>query len=312
MSERLCTTIPEPQKGQRLDAALVTCFPQYSRSQLSSWLKAHCITVDGLSPLPKVKVKGGEQIILAVPTEPVLENAPESISLNIVHEDDAIMVINKPSGLIVHPGAGHPSGTLLNALLHHDSKLACLPRSGIVHRLDKDTTGLMVVAKTFAAQTSLVSQLQARTVSRIYEAITKGVVRQGGLVDNPIGRHPTQRQKMAVRTGPCGKPARTHYKVLQRFEKFSHIQLRLETGRTHQIRVHMASIQHTIVGDTTYGWRPQGQAINLDRQALHAKELSLVHPETGKIISWTSELPDDLKALLTTLRTAQNETLDKS
>lgn len=310
MSERLCTTIPVLQKGQRLDTALVTCFPQFSRSQLSNWLKAHCITVDGDSPLPKSKVKGGEAVILNVPDQPILENAPESIALDIVYEDDAILVINKPKGLIVHPGAGHASGTLLNALLHHDPNLACLPRSGIVHRLDKDTTGLMVVAKTYAAQTSLVSQLQARTVSRIYEAIAKGVVRQSGMVDKPIGRHPTQRQKMAIRTGANGKEAKTHFKVLKRFKKYTHLELRLETGRTHQIRVHMASLQHPLVGDITYGWRPQGQQIDLDRQALHARTLSLCHPTSNEMLSWSVALPDDIKGLLDTLKAEQDESLD--
>ncbi|MFO1258626.1 MAG: 23S rRNA pseudouridine(1911/1915/1917) synthase RluD [Gammaproteobacteria bacterium] len=310
MSERLCTTIPVLQKGQRLDTALVTCFPQFSRSQLSNWLKAHCITVDGDSPLPKSKVKGGEAVILNVPDQPILENAPESIGLDIVYEDDAILVINKPKGLIVHPGAGHPSGTLLNALLNHDPNLACLPRSGIVHRLDKDTTGLMVVAKTHAAQTSLVSQLQARTVSRIYEAIAKGVVRQSGVVDQPIGRHPTHRQKMAIRTGTNGKVARTHFKVLKRFKKYTHVELRLETGRTHQIRVHMASLQHPLVGDITYGWRSQGQSIDLDRQALHARTLSLCHPVSNEILSWSVALPEDIKGLLNTLQAEQDESLD--
>lgn len=310
MSERFCTTIPVLQKGQRLDTALVTCFPQFSRSQLSNWLKAHCITVDGHSPLPKNKVKGGEAVVLNVPQQPILENAPESIALDIVYEDEAILVINKPKGLIVHPGAGHASGTLLNALLHHDSNLACLPRSGIVHRLDKDTTGLMVVAKTYAAQTSLVSQLQARTMSRIYEAIAKGVVRQSGTIDQPIGRHPTQRQKMAIRTGPNGKVAKTHYKVIQRFQKYTHLELRLETGRTHQIRVHMASLQHPLVGDITYGWRSQGQTVDLDRQALHARTLSLCHPESNEIVTWSSDLPDDFKALLNTLRANEDGTLD--
>lgn len=303
MSERFSTIIPAGHKGQRVDTALVACFPQFSRSQLSGWLKANYITINGASPLPKTKVKGNEQVELTVPSEPILVDAPEAIDLNIVYEDAAIIVINKPAGLIVHPGAGNPTGTVLNALLAHDASLAKLPRCGIVHRLDKDTTGLMVIAKTYEAQTSLVNQLQARSVSRIYEAVVKGVVRSSDVIDQPIGRHPVDRKRMAVRTGEQGKPAKTHYSIIQRYQHFTHVRIKLETGRTHQIRVHMASLQHPLVGDKTYGWRPQGQYVDFPRQALHAKALKLIHPSTEEEMGWQTDLPDDMNTLIEELNT---------
>ena len=304
MSERFTSIIASTLKGQRLDAALVACFPQYSRSQLSNWLKTHYITIDGLSPLPKTKVKGGERVELTVPNEPILVNQPESIHLNILYEDESIFIINKQAGLIVHPGAGHPSGTLLNALLSYDHTLAKLPRCGIVHRLDKDTTGLMVVAKTYEAQTSLVNQLQARTVSRIYEAIVKGVVRSNDTVNAPIGRHPVDRKKMAIRHEQ-GKPAITHYSIIQRFEHTTHLRVKLETGRTHQIRVHMASLKHPLIGDTLYGWRSNFQNLQFLRQALHAQALKLIHPKRQVEMSWESPLPLDMMMLLKQLNSQE-------
>jgi 23S rRNA pseudouridine1911/1915/1917 synthase len=259
--------------------------------------------------VPKYKLLGGE--ILDLNTELAAEGdwQAEDIPLNIVFEDDAILVINKSADFVVHPAAGNYSGTVLNALLHHFPGLVSVPRAGIVHRLDKDTTGLMVVAKTLQAHTHLVTQLQARTVRREYEAVVTGVVIAGGTVDQPVGRHAKQRTKMAVISD--GKEARTHFKVLDRFDGHSHLRLKLETGRTHQIRVHMAHIKHPIVGDDVYAGRLrlhkgaseelQGRIKAFGRQALHAKELELLHPTTGELIGWSSELPEDMLNLLEAL-----------
>ena len=295
-------TVPAGCAGLRLDAALARLLPGHSRSRLQAWLKDGLIRLDGAPAEAKQKVHGGECIAVAAPPEPSLDDIPEDIPLSIRYEDATLIVIDKPAGLVVHPGNGNASGTLMNALLHHAPALAGVPRAGIVHRLDKETSGLMVVAKTLEAQTDLVRQLQARTVKRHYLALVHGEVRAAGTVDAPLGRHPVQRTKMAVvRQG--GKAARTHYAVRERFGRCTLVECRLETGRTHQIRVHMASIGHPLVGDPVYGKTKSGD-VWLDafpRQALHAFRLALVHPLTGEEMAWESPLPADFAALLEAL-----------
>ena len=298
-------TVPAECAGWRLDAALAHLFPEHSRSRLQAWLKQGLIRIDGATVAAKAKVYGGERIefdAAAVPPA-CCEDVAEDIALAIVHEDDEIIVVDKPAGLVVHPGNGQPSGTLLNALLHHAPQLGEIPRAGIVHRLDKDTSGLMVVAKTLTAQTDLVRQLQARTVKRHYMALALGFVEGDGVVDAPMARHAVQRTKMAVvRSG--GKEARTYYEVRERFEKCTLLECRLDTGRTHQIRVHLASIKHPLAGDPTYGRAKSGDA-RLDafpRQALHAWRLALRHPAGGAEMSWESPLPDDFRQLLESIR----------
>ena len=292
-------TVPPDCSGMRLDAALARQLPEHSRSRLQNWLREGLITLDGNMADPKRKVWGGERICIAVPPAPTFANAAEDIALPIVYEDEAIIVIDKPAGLVMHPGNGNASGTLMNALLHHVPALAGIPRAGIVHRLDKETSGLLVVAKTLTAQTALVRQLQARTVTRHYLALVHGQVTANGTVDAPLGRHPVQRTKMAVvRQG--GKEARTHYSVKERFARATLLECRLETGRTHQIRVHMASIKHPLVGDPAYGKTKSGNA-TLDafpRQALHAFRLALIHPDSGVALAWEAPLPADFAALL--------------
>ena len=294
-------SIPASCAGQRLDAALAGLLPEFSRSRVQAWLRDGSITVDGEPGDAKRKVHGGEQIRLQVAPAPA-PAAAEAIDLAIVYEDDDLMVIDKPAGLVVHPGSGNWSATMMNGLLHHAPGLSAVPRAGIVHRLDKETSGLLVVAKTLAAQTDLVRQLQARTVGRRYLALALGEVAGDGLVDAPIGRHPVQRTKMAV--VPRGREARTHYMVRERFGLATLLECRLETGRTHQIRVHMASLGHPLVGDPVYGRRKAGDP-RLDafpRQALHAWQLSLRHPRDGREMSWQSQLPADFSTLLASLR----------
>ena len=313
--------IPRECAGWRLDAALAKLFPEHSRSRLQGWLKQGLILLDGGTAEPKRKVYGGERIDFdaaaavtcprsGVPgtqgaATPGLADAAEDIALNVVFEDEAVIVIDKPAGLVVHPGNGNASGTLMNALLHHAPQLAAIPRAGIVHRLDKDTSGLLVVAKTLTAQTDLVRQMQARTVQRHYLALALGTVERDGTVDAPLGRHAVQRTKMAiVRAG--GKEARTHYAVLERFAKATLLECRLETGRTHQIRVHLTSIKHPLVGDAVYGRTRSGDP-RLDafpRQALHAWRLALRHPVTAIDMAWESPLPADFEHLLEDLRSA--------
>ena len=287
----------------RADQALARLFPEHSRSRLQSWLKSGRITIAGASPDPKTKVWGGETVLVSPePSEAMLAEQAEDIPLQIVFEDDTLVVIDKPVGLVVHPGSGNWSGTLLNALLHHASVFRELPRAGIVHRLDKDTSGLMVVAKTLEAQTALVRQLQARTVKRFYQALVRGTLERGGTVDVPIGRHPAQRTKMAVVAN--GKPARTHYRVVERFLDCTLVDCALETGRTHQIRVHLMSIGHPLVGDPVYGTGasriPRGPVFG--RQALHARRLGLIHPTSGKSMQWKSPLPEDFQSILEQVR----------
>lgn len=295
--------------GRRLDQIAADLFTDFSRARLQQWIKEGALRVDGEKRAPKQKLLGGETLSINVQLQPEADWQAENIPLNIMYEDDSIIVINKPADLVVHPAAGNRTGTLLNGLLYHCPRLESVPRAGIVHRLDKDTTGLMVVAKTLQAHTNLVAQLQARTVKREYEAIVSGVMTGGGTVDQPIGRHPAQRTKMAVVSD--GKEARTHYSVLQRFEGHSHVQLNLETGRTHQIRVHMAHLRFPIVGDDAYAGRfriHKGASEGLrdfiqgfGRQALHARALGLIHPSTGEQHSWSVDLPDDMQALLQAL-----------
>ena len=295
--------------GRRLDQVASELFSDFSRARLQTWIKGGQLRVDGQQQVPKQKLLGGETLTVDVHLEPEGDWQAENIPLKILYEDNHIIVLNKPTNFVVHPAAGNRSGTMLNALLYHCPQLESVPRAGIVHRLDKDTTGLMVVAKTLQAHTDLVAQLQARTVKREYEAVVTGVMTGGGVVDQPIGRHQIQRTKMAVISD--GKEARTHYSVLERFEGHSHVRLRLETGRTHQIRVHMAHIGFPIVGDDTYAGRfrihkgvtPElrDAVQNFGRQALHARELGLIHPATGEMVSWASELPDDMQSLLAAL-----------
>lgn len=294
----------------RLDQALAKLLPDYSRSRLQQWVEQGLVTVNGALVAAKQKVWGGERIEVMPQAHPSEQpHRAEEIALDIVYEDASILVINKPVGLVVHPGSGNWQGTLLNALLHHAPQLADIPRAGIVHRLDKDTSGLLVVAKTLPAQTALVRQLQARTVKREYLALAYGEVARDGTVDAPIGRHQTQRTKMAVEER--GKPAVTHYFVEERFPGCTLLRCKLETGRTHQIRVHLASIHHPLVGDSTYlrgaqkcppSLRPILAAF--PRQALHAERLGLDHPASGEWTEWHAPLPEDMQRLLHEIRAA--------
>ncbi len=304
--------IPPSAAGRRFDQALAELFPDFSRSRLTAWVRAGDVLLDGIVVPPRHIVRGDEVVTLHAQATQAVELAPESIALDIRYEDAEVLVINKPAGLVVHPGAGQPGGTLQNALLHHDARLTEIPRAGIVHRLDKDTSGLMVVARTLRAHAALVEQLQARDVHRQYEAIVYGAMIAGGSVDAPIGRHPRDRIKQAVVEEPSGKQALTHYRVRERFRAHTLIECRLETGRTHQIRVHMAHVQHPLVGDAVYGSGlrlPKGATPELvdalrafRRQALHAEKLEFAHPKTGKPVSVTAERPADLEQLVRVLR----------
>jgi 23S rRNA pseudouridine1911/1915/1917 synthase len=299
-------TLPPEHAGRRLDQSLAELLPEFSRSRLAGWIDAGRVRVDGTFASRKQKVWGGESV--AVEPEPLPEETchrAEAITLDIVHEDADILVINKPPGLVTHPGAGNWEGTLLNALLHHTPQAAGLPRAGIVHRLDKDTSGLMVVAKTLEAQTRLVRALQARTVKRVYWAVARGVFeRVEGDVDAPIGRHPTQRTRMAVLAAHNhnGKPALTHWRVLEQYDTCAWVECRLATGRTHQIRVHLAHLGHPLVGDPVYGGRGRALPPHFHRQALHAVRLGLAHPRTGEALEWEAPPPADLRTLLDSLR----------
>ena len=295
--------------GKRLDQVASKLFSEFSRSCLQEWIKSGALSVDGRSRKPKDRLFGGEQLLLEVDVADNERWEPEDVALDVAYEDDAIIVLNKPRGLVVHPGAGNWTGTMLNGLLFHYPDLASVPRAGIVHRLDKDTTGLMVVAKTLAAHTDLISQLQDRTVSREYEAVVTGVMTAGGCVEEAIGRHPTNRLRMGV--VPTGKPAITHYRVEKRYDHHTHISLKLETGRTHQIRVHMAHLGYPLVGDVLYAGRlrlPKGASPEMvdmlrgfDRQALHARRLGLMHPVTDDYMEWEAPLPEDFCHLLEVL-----------
>jgi len=294
--------LPPACAGLRLDQALAGLLRDYSRSRLTAWIRDERVTVDGKPAQPRDKVWGGEHVCVAPGPDPAaLAFQPQDIPLDIVYEDDALVVIDKPAGLVVHPGSGNWEGTLLNALLQHAPALAHVPRAGIVHRLDKETSGLLAVAKTLTAQTSLVRQLQARTVTRVYAAVAHGRVARAGKVEAPIGRHPVQRTRMAV--VPSGKPAVTHYEIVERYAHATLLRCRLETGRTHQIRVHLASIGHPLYGDPVYGPKRRTAAgVPFPRQALHAQKLALVHPVTQEAMSWESPLPADMQALIAALK----------
>ncbi|PCE68740.1 23S rRNA pseudouridine(1911/1915/1917) synthase RluD [Salinivibrio sp. YCSC6] len=306
--------IQDHQLGQRLDQAIAELFPDYSRSRIKTWIQAGQVRLDGeVMDKPRHKVMGGEAIQIQAEVEDDNRWIPQDIPLDIVYEDDDLLVINKPAGLVVHPGAGCPDGTILNGLLYLYPEIGDVPRAGIVHRLDKDTTGLMVVAKTIPAQTRLVRALQKRKITREYEAIAIGNMTGGGLVDKPIGRHSTKRTHMAVHE--LGKPAITHYRVAEHFRGHTRLRLRLETGRTHQIRVHMAYLNHPLVGDPLYGGKakPPRQADDVlvqglrqfKRQALHAAMLRLDHPVTGEQMEWHAPVPEDMVALTELLRDDQ-------
>lgn len=306
----LTRIIPDTLSGIRLDQALAQLLPDYSRACLQRWILANQVTVNGHSKTAKTKVSGGETILINAAIIEQTAWSAEAIALDIIYEDDDILVINKPAGLVTHPAAGNWQGTLVNALLHHCPTLKELPRAGIVHRLDKDTSGLLVIAKTLAAHFNLVKQLQARTMQREYQAIAAGLITAGGTIDEPISRHPNQRTRMAV--VHSGKTAITHYRVAERFRAYTLLNIKLATGRTHQIRVHMAHIHHPLIGDSTYGWRlrlPREATAELvnclqhfKRQALHAIRLGLTHPATGELLEWTVPPPTDFQALLTALR----------
>lgn len=302
--------VPADLNYARFDQAASALFPEYSRSRLQSWIKGGQLTANHSSCRPRDKVHEGDVLTLQAELQPEGRFEAEAIALDIVYEDDDIIVINKPAGLVVHPGAGNPSGTLLNALLSHCPSIDSVPRAGIVHRLDRDTTGLMVVAKTLQAHADLVAQLQARDVHREYDAVVMGSMTGGGKVEEPMGRHPQQRTKMAV-VQFGGKEAITHYRLQKRYRDHCHVRCFLETGRTHQIRVHMAHIRHPLVGDATYAGRPRlpkgasDALVNMlrsfPRQALHARKLELEHPINGDTMSWEVPLPDDMQALLAVL-----------
>ena len=301
--------VPDELSGRRLDQAAADLFADFSRSRLKQWILGGQLTVDGQQRRPRDPVIAGERLRLLAEPDVQVPLAPEPIPLAVIWEDDDVLVIDKPAGLVVHPGAGNPGGTLQNALLHHRPALAEVPRAGIVHRLDKDTSGLMVVAATVPAHAALVRQLEARTVRREYEAVCVGVLTAGGTVDAPIGRHPVDRLRMAVRD--TGRGAVTHYRVIRRFRGHTHLLARLETGRTHQIRVHLAHVGHPLLGDPVYGGRlrlPAGASPELiealrgfRRQALHARRLGFRHPGSGEDVAFDAGLPEDFRDLLAIL-----------
>ena len=315
-AEKQITTIPAELAGLRLDKALARMFPEYSRSRLKEWLLAGAITVDGNSWRPRDAVEGGESVALELPAEVSVRAEPESMALQVAHEDSDLLVINKPAGLVVHPGAGNPAGTLMNGLLHHAPELEEIPRAGIIHRLDKDTSGLLLVAKTLQAHTALVRLLADREISRQYIAVCNGVLTGGGVIREPISRHPTDRKRMSVQQN--GKAAVTHFTVRERFAAYTCVDVKLETGRTHQIRVHFAYRRHALVGDPVYGGRlalPKGASEELiqtlrrfKRQALHATRLAFDHPATGKTLALEAAAPEDFQTLIEVLRAdAQRE-----
>ena len=305
----LKSEIPFSCQGMRMDKALAISFPEFSRSTLQKWLKQGLIVVDEEIPSQRDQVQGGEVVELMVPQAEPVAWQPQPISLNIVYADDYLVVVNKPAGLVVHPGAGNPDGTLVNGLLHYDASLAGLPRAGIVHRLDKNTTGLMVVARNESARLNLIKQLAGRSLKRTYYAVVQGVPVAGGVIDEPIGRDPNDRRRMMV--SPTGKPAVTRYWVKQRFRSHVLLRCQLETGRTHQIRVHLRYIGYPIIGDSVYGGRRRlppkvsddlrNGLLGFSRQALHAKRLALSHPHTKEHLEWSAPVPADLDALITSL-----------
>lgn len=302
--------IPPELAGERLDQALARLLPDYSRERLKKWIRDGAVMLNERTPRPRDHVAGGDLVRVHAAFEVETQALPEAMPLDVIHEDEAVLVINKPAGLVVHPGAGNPAGTLQNALLHHAPELVHVPRAGIVHRLDKDTSGLLVIARTLKAHTRLVEALAAREVKREYEAVTVGTMVAGGTVEAPVGRHRADRTRMAVREG--GREAVTHYRVIERFRAHTHIAVRLDTGRTHQIRVHMTHLRYPLIGDPVYGRRlqlPAGATPALRdalqhfrRQALHARRLGFVHPESGEPVSFEAALPADMQALIDSLR----------
>lgn len=304
--QKLSLIVPEELSGKRLDQALASLYPEHSRSRLQSWIKEGHVRVNNTILRQKDSVLAGQSIEITPVFEPQEPHGGEAIPLDIVFEDEAILVINKQAGLVVHPGAGNPRHTLLNALLFHDNRLEIVPRAGIIHRLDKDTSGIMVIAKTPQTHTYLVEQMRQRNIYREYQAVVTGLMTAGGTVNAPISRHHVHRKRMAVTDS--GKVAITHYRILKKFRAHTHLQIKLETGRTHQIRVHMAHLHHPIVGDPTYGGRnrlPKNISESLKqtiqsfpRQALHACRLTLNHPLSGEEVSWSGDLPDDIQSLL--------------
>ncbi len=302
--------VPPDLSDRRLDQAAAALMPGHSRSRLQGWIKDGTLTVNGEARKPRDKIILDDVIELDAEPEVQVSWEAEDIELDIVYEDEHLLVINKPAGLVVHPAAGHAAGTLVNAVLSYAPEVENLPRAGIVHRLDKDTSGIMVVARSLIAHTSLVDQLQTRTMGREYDAVVVGTLTGGATIDAPIGRHPRERKKMAVVSS--GKPAVTHYRLVERFAAHTHIRCKLESGRTHQIRVHMAHVKHPLVGDQLYGGRmrlPKGSTEELrevlsgfNRQALHARQLTLEHPETGEVLTWEVPLPEDMVHLIEALR----------
>ncbi len=301
--------VPETAAGRRFDAVLAELFPEFSRSRLAAWIKSGDALLDGQRARPRDPVRGGEQVALTVVLDTQTEAIAEDIALDVLHEDASVFVINKPAGLVVHPGAGNATGTLVNALLYRDPSLSALPRAGIVHRLDKDTSGVMVVARTLQAHTALVAQLSARQVHRQYLAVVVGALVSGGTADFAIDRHPRDRIRMTVRDD--GRDAVTHYRLRERFRAHTALECRLETGRTHQIRVHMAHLKHPILGDQLYGGalklpkRASDELVavlrGFKRQALHAETLEFVHPGNGEPLRISAPLPGDMRELLRAL-----------
>ena len=301
--------VPIQCHGMRLDQVAAELFPDYSRNRLATWIKEGRLTVDGQTVKPRDKATASAQVTLIVTDEPVIDWQPQSLPLDVIFEDEHILVVNKPAGLVVHPAAGHADGTLVNALLARAPELDALPRGGIVHRLDKETSGIMFVVRSTLAHKSLVAQLSERTVSRTYCAVCTGALTGGGKIDTPIDRHPTARTKMAVVAD--GRPAVTHYRITHRFKHYTQLQVNLETGRTHQIRVHMAHRKWPLIGDPVYGGRQRVPAGASDllmstlrgfpRQALHAQALEFEHPASGDWMEFETELPDDLVDLLEVL-----------
>ncbi len=313
--EKQIVTIPAEFAGLRLDQALARMFPEYSRSRLKDWLLAGAITVEGGPKRPKDAVSGGETVNFEPQPEVNVQAEAEAIALDIVHEDEALLVVNKPAGLVVHPGAGNPAGTMMNGLLHHQAALEEVPRAGIIHRLDKDTSGLLLVAKTLTSHTALVRLLAEREIARHYLAICNGVLTGGGTIRESIGRHPVDRKRQSVQQS--GKDAVTHYTVKERFSAFTYVNVKLETGRTHQIRVHFAHRRHALVGDQVYGGRlalPKGASDELiqvlrhfKRQALHATRLAFEHPVTGEAMDFEVDPPKDLLLLIDVMRRGTGE-----
>jgi 23S rRNA pseudouridine1911/1915/1917 synthase len=302
--------VPDGAAGRRFDAVLAELFPEFSRSRLTEWIKSGDALLDGRQVRPRDPVRGGEAVSLHAVVETASFDVPEDIPLSVLYQDEAVIVLDKPAGLVVHPGAGNPTGTLVNALLHFDPALSQLPRAGIVHRLDKDTSGVMVVARTLPAHTSLVAQLSERDVHRQYLAVVVGALVSGGSVSAAIDRHPRDRIRMAVRED--GRDATTHYRLRERFRAHTALECRLETGRTHQIRVHMQHLKHPIIGDPLYGGSlklPKGASDELvaalrgfRRQALHAETLEFAHPSSGEPVRCTAPVPADLQQLMRALR----------